>query len=119
MNSRFFDFDQRVRVRSGEDVSGTPFGLLDLARSTNRLGLLFDKDSLDEENVLIEYPFSEQAAQQTGFRRFLRLRKPVPAAGPGEVQGEYSLILTDPIAEGATLPQDGTGTRQKVYAEDV
>lgn len=54
--------------------SGTPYGLVELARRTGDLLLAEDDGDLD---LLVEYPFSDIWQEQTGYARFARLRTPV------------------------------------------
>ncbi len=54
------------------DVSGTPAGLIELARRNGDLALL---DEVDEAEILVEFPMSDRWRRQTGYVRFVRLRR--------------------------------------------
>jgi hypothetical protein len=64
------------------DHNGTPGGLIEMLRRVGGLALL---DEVAENQVLIEYPFAEGWREETGCRRFVRLREPVDGC-------EYALV---------------------------
>lgn len=64
------------------ESSGTPGSLLEMLR---RGGALAVFDEIAENQVLIEYPFSESWREETGCKRFVRLRQPIDGF-------EYALI---------------------------
>jgi hypothetical protein len=56
------------------DHSATPAALIELARVNDDLVLL---DDVEAEQVLIEFPMGERWRRQTGYERFIRLRRPI------------------------------------------
>jgi hypothetical protein len=56
------------------DESGTPAALIELARRRNTLAVV---DSLDDGNVLVEFPMGRIWERQTGCHRFVLLRRPL------------------------------------------
>lgn len=54
--------------------SGTPSALLESLRRNAQVTTL---DTVPEEQVLIEFPFTEEWQTATGARRFIRLRQAV------------------------------------------
>ena len=54
------------------DVSGTPAALIELARRNRDLVLL---EKIEEAEILVEFPMSERWRRQTGYVRFVRLRR--------------------------------------------
>jgi hypothetical protein len=54
-----------------QDASGTPAALIEQARRSGGLALV---DSVDEGDVLVDYPLGEVWRAQTGCSRFVELR---------------------------------------------
>lgn len=92
-----------IRVRRGEDTSGTPFGLLEQKRKHRELALIADtlKSIVHADNVLVEYPFGPVAQKQTGYMRFVQMRQPAVIEGK-----RYFFALAGKRPEGVELPQD-------------
>jgi hypothetical protein len=68
----------RDPAKQGEvDRSGTPWALLETLKRNGRLVVL---ERLDEDQVLIEFPFAEPWRSESGCQRFVRLRRPVDGA---------------------------------------
>jgi hypothetical protein len=63
--------------RDEVDRSGTPGAMLEALKRNGGLVVL---EKLDEEQVLIEFPFGEPWRTETGCRRFVRLREPIDGA---------------------------------------